>query len=531
MTPRSGWSSGPRPRPRSRSPRRPPCRRPRCPSLGRELAVIDLEPGVCIEDAGAFTGTEVNEITQTQAIACRLPHEAEVYLRQDLPAGPDDPFPGVGALRRQAQELCRDGFEAFVGRALDPVRTGDRRAVAVAAVMGGGRPARGVRRVPPRRPAADGYGPGVPHLTEPPRRLRSHASADPPCPHRRVGVRAAPARRLLHRRRRRRPRPRPSPSTAPAPSTSPSGRGSSRSWCEDAAPGTDLRLVDADGHVVDAWFAPLGTESTSGTVDDEGLLGFGRVPGGEGYRVVAGTGDEVQVSEPITVLARDEAPPSIALRGPGAGRRNQLPGDAGRHHPRRHGPLPVLPAGRRPGRRALPHGGQHVGLLPRRPLQPAPRAAAGRCPRLRHRRREPAGHRLLGRGPLVLRGPTGGRRLRRHRGHRRPGLGRRQRGRDGRHLLSGHHPALRRVDPAPPPRGHQPDVGHRRSLRRRRLPGRHLQQRVRGRVDQPRQRRRRRLRARLRQPADRRGRHGLRRQPGPALPEPRPGGRPRGRAL
>ncbi|MET0883381.1 MAG: hypothetical protein ABWZ13_04455, partial [Acidimicrobiales bacterium] len=38
---------------------------------GRELAVIDLEPGVCIEDAGAFTGTEVNEITQTQAIACR----------------------------------------------------------------------------------------------------------------------------------------------------------------------------------------------------------------------------------------------------------------------------------------------------------------------------------------------------------------------------------------------------------------------------------------------------------------------------
>ncbi|MET0825285.1 MAG: hypothetical protein ABWZ89_02095, partial [Acidimicrobiales bacterium] len=79
---------------------------------------------------------------------------------------------------------------------------------------------------------------------------------------------------------------------------------------QDAAPGTDLRLVDADGHVVDAWFAPLGTESTSGTVDDEGLLGFGRVPGGEGYRVVAGTGDEVQVSEPITVLARDEAPPT-----------------------------------------------------------------------------------------------------------------------------------------------------------------------------------------------------------------------------
>lgn len=82
---------------------------------GRDQAVIDLEPGTCIEDASAFTGTEVNEITQTRAIPCRLPHEAEVYLRQDLAVGPDAPFPGVGALRNQAQSACRDGFEAFVG--------------------------------------------------------------------------------------------------------------------------------------------------------------------------------------------------------------------------------------------------------------------------------------------------------------------------------------------------------------------------------------------------------------------------------
>jgi hypothetical protein len=82
---------------------------------GRELAVIDLEPGVCIEDASAFTGTEVNEVTRTRAIPCRLPHEAEVYLRQDLAPGPNAAFPGVGALRNQAQEICRDGFEAFVG--------------------------------------------------------------------------------------------------------------------------------------------------------------------------------------------------------------------------------------------------------------------------------------------------------------------------------------------------------------------------------------------------------------------------------
>ena len=82
---------------------------------GRELAVIELEPGVCIEDAGAFTGTEVNEITRTRAIPCRLPHQAEVYLRQNLADGPDAAFPGVGELRHRAQVVCRDGFEAFVG--------------------------------------------------------------------------------------------------------------------------------------------------------------------------------------------------------------------------------------------------------------------------------------------------------------------------------------------------------------------------------------------------------------------------------
>ena len=85
------------------------------PEPGRELAVIDLTPGVCIEDAGAFTGQEVNEITQTRAVPCRLPHEAEAFARSELPAGPDAGFPGVGRLRTVAQETCRDRFRGFVG--------------------------------------------------------------------------------------------------------------------------------------------------------------------------------------------------------------------------------------------------------------------------------------------------------------------------------------------------------------------------------------------------------------------------------
>src|SRR5690349_23603724 len=54
---------------------------------------------------------------------------------------------------------------------------------------------------------------------------------------------------------------------------------------QDADPGSRLQLVDADGTVVSAFFAPLGNHDDTGTVDDEGLLTFGRIPPGEGYRV------------------------------------------------------------------------------------------------------------------------------------------------------------------------------------------------------------------------------------------------------
>ncbi len=82
---------------------------------GQDLAAADLVPGLCIEDAGEFTGRQVNEITSTRSIPCRLEHQAEVYLRAELAGGPNAPFPGVGELRRQAQQACRDGFEGFVG--------------------------------------------------------------------------------------------------------------------------------------------------------------------------------------------------------------------------------------------------------------------------------------------------------------------------------------------------------------------------------------------------------------------------------
>ncbi|HYF46840.1 MAG TPA: septum formation family protein [Acidimicrobiales bacterium] len=82
---------------------------------GQDLAAADLEPGLCIEDADEITGAQVNEITRTRSIPCRLEHEAEVYLRTNLPGDASVEFPGVGELRREAQAACREGFEGFVG--------------------------------------------------------------------------------------------------------------------------------------------------------------------------------------------------------------------------------------------------------------------------------------------------------------------------------------------------------------------------------------------------------------------------------
>jgi hypothetical protein len=82
---------------------------------GQELAAIELQDGQCIEDASAFTGRQVNEITRIRAIPCRMPHQAEVYVRGQVSGGPEAPFPGIGPLRHDAQGQCRDEFEHFVG--------------------------------------------------------------------------------------------------------------------------------------------------------------------------------------------------------------------------------------------------------------------------------------------------------------------------------------------------------------------------------------------------------------------------------
>lgn len=83
----------------------------------------------------------------------------------------------------------------------------------------------------------------------------------------------------------------------------------------EAEPGTELGLVDADGVPVEVFFAPLGDKALTGTVDEEGLLAFGRVPPGEDYRVVTGEGEDLAASEPVAVLDREDHPEAAFFEG------------------------------------------------------------------------------------------------------------------------------------------------------------------------------------------------------------------------
>lgn len=81
----------------------------------------------------------------------------------------------------------------------------------------------------------------------------------------------------------------------------------------DAEAGTELAVVDADDRIVESLFSPDGRRADAGMVDDEGNLVFGRVPPGDGYRVVELDGEAaVTASESLEVGGvYDEPDPSL----------------------------------------------------------------------------------------------------------------------------------------------------------------------------------------------------------------------------
>ena len=177
------------------------------------------------------------------------------------------------------------------------------------------------------------------------------------------------------------------------------------------------------------------------------------------------------------------------------------------------------PAG--PGRRrAVPHRGGVLGL---RPVEPrgAPTGVGRRPdPGLRHRRRQPARHRLLRWRVGLLRDAAVARRLRRHRGHRRAAVGREREGGHGRDLVPRHHPALRGPDPTAAPGRDHAAVRARRHLRHP-LPRRYPERRLRVQLGQGSLGRRtagRRGWTALGTAADQGRRHDVREEPGVAAP-------------
>jgi len=76
---------------------------------GDDVAADDLEVGQCVE-----LDVDDTEISSLPLVDCDEPHQAEVYLVEDIEGG--DEIPDTDSLIARGQELCAgDAFEAYVG--------------------------------------------------------------------------------------------------------------------------------------------------------------------------------------------------------------------------------------------------------------------------------------------------------------------------------------------------------------------------------------------------------------------------------
>jgi len=79
--------------------------------INGEGDVFSLEVGDCMDDFG-----ESEDLTSVPIVDCDEPHDAEVYVAKDIEA---DSYPGDTAVGEEADEICIDEYEAFVGLAYD----------------------------------------------------------------------------------------------------------------------------------------------------------------------------------------------------------------------------------------------------------------------------------------------------------------------------------------------------------------------------------------------------------------------------
>ena len=76
---------------------------------GTLTSVFDLEVGDC------FDTEDVSSVDEVTVVGCEATHVYEVFEVADYDAGPDEAFPGDDALNDAAEDVCRPGFEDYVG--------------------------------------------------------------------------------------------------------------------------------------------------------------------------------------------------------------------------------------------------------------------------------------------------------------------------------------------------------------------------------------------------------------------------------
>lgn len=73
---------------------------------GEEVSIFRVRAGDCFDDP---EGSEIREVV---VISCDEPHDNEVYALVELD---DDDFPGENQVADEAEELCFEAFEDYVG--------------------------------------------------------------------------------------------------------------------------------------------------------------------------------------------------------------------------------------------------------------------------------------------------------------------------------------------------------------------------------------------------------------------------------
>ena len=73
--------------------------------------VFELAVGVCFDDGDLALG-EMEEVGEVPLVECSEPHDNEVYA---IVAVEGDVFPGEQTIQTQADDVCLDAFDPFVG--------------------------------------------------------------------------------------------------------------------------------------------------------------------------------------------------------------------------------------------------------------------------------------------------------------------------------------------------------------------------------------------------------------------------------